>query len=84
MSESLRQFLLNEIRQFVESASQLDGLSRIALVGSLVTEKENPKDADILITISESTDIDSLVALGRKLKGHAQSRNSGARWSMSL
>lgn len=78
MNELLRHFLLNEIRLFVGFASQLEGVARIALVGSLVTEKVNPKDADLLVTISEATDIDSLAALGRKLKGHAQSHNSGA------
>lgn len=78
MSESLRIHLLREVKRFVQSASQLNGVRRISLIGSLVTEKNTPKDADVLVTIDETVDMDSLAALGRKLKGRAQSRGSGA------
>lgn len=78
VSDSLRLHLLREVRRFVQSASQLKGVTRLALIGSLVTEKNTPKDADVLVTIDETVDICSLAALGRKLKGRAQSRGSGA------
>ena len=60
------------------NASKLSGVTRIALLGSLVTNKVNPKDADVLVTIETDVDLDSLAAFGRRLKGKGQSRNSGA------
>jgi len=76
--QPLRQFLLHEVKRFVQSASQIKGVLRIALVGSLVTDKPQPKDADLLVTIDQDNDIDSLAAAGRRLKGRGQSRGSGA------
>jgi len=76
--ESLRVFLLKEVRRFVNHASKLAGVERMALLGSLTTKKINPKDADVLVTIRPEVDIDTLAALGRRLKGKDQSRNSGA------
>ena len=75
---SLRQFLLLEALTFVRSASRLRGVLRIALIGSLTTEKPDPKDVDLLVTIADHLDLESLASAGRKLKGRTQSRNSGA------
>ena len=77
-SMSLRADLLDAVGQFVKAASRIPGVRRIALVGSLVTEKEHPKDADLLVTISDGIDMNPLAAAGRKLKGRMQGRNSGA------
>ena len=54
------------------------GVRRIALIGSLTTDKENPKDADVLVTVDDDADLTQLATSGRRLKGHAQSRNKGA------
>lgn len=78
LDDPIRLHLLRGVRKFVDSASKIGGVQRIALVGSLATEKENPKDADVLVTISEDVDINRLATAGRKLKGHGQARNSGA------
>ena len=43
----LRHFLLKEVLQFVQSASRIDEVQRIALIGSLTRDKEIPKDADV-------------------------------------
>jgi hypothetical protein len=51
---------------------------RIALFGSLVTDKPVPKDADVLVTIDATMDLASLARLGRRLKGAAQTINLGA------
>jgi hypothetical protein len=74
----LRSFLLSEVLNFVLAARQCSGVSRIALVGSLATSKPNPKDADVLVTVADDVDLAPLAAAGRRLKGKAQSRNSGA------
>jgi hypothetical protein len=63
---------------FVQAASGLPGVSRIALLGSLATAKANPKDIDLLVTVADDADLTQLAALGRKLQGHAQGRNAGA------
>jgi len=65
----LRQFLLLEALAFVRSASRLPGVLRIVLIGSLTTEKADPKDVDLLVTVADDLDLKSLASAGRKLKG---------------
>ena len=76
--EPLRSFLLKEARRFVCDASQMQGIVRIAMIGSLLTIKLKPKDADLLVTVSSVVNIGSLAKRGRRLKGRAQSKSSGA------
>lgn len=64
--------------KFTVAASQVRGVTRIALIGSLTTPKPNPKDADVLVSIEPNADIARLAALGRKLKGQGQQFNLGA------
>jgi hypothetical protein len=47
-------------------------------MGSLVTSKAIPKDADVLVTIDNTMDLDELARAGRRLKGSAQTINLGA------
>lgn len=75
---SIRQFLLCEVLRFVERARTCPGVRRVALVGSLASEKDDPKDADVLVTVDSDADLTSLATAGRRLKGRAQSRNKGA------
>jgi hypothetical protein len=65
--------LLGGVLPFIRAASRLAGVIRIALVGSLTTEEPDPKDADLLVTVTGKTELDPLATLGRKLQGHAQS-----------
>jgi hypothetical protein len=74
----LREFLLREVLRFVRTASSIPGVTRIALVGSLATTKPNPKDADVLVSVTDDVDLARLATAGRTLKGRAQTRNSGA------
>ncbi|KAA3663501.1 MAG: hypothetical protein DWQ04_10490 [Chloroflexi bacterium] len=73
----LRHKLLAEVRLFVHAASRIPGITRIALIGSLTTDKPDPKDADLLVTVTNGMDLTPLATLGRKLQGHAQSFNRG-------
>jgi len=75
---SIRGFLLNEGLRFVNCARTQQGVLRIAVVGSLTREKDNPKDADVLVTVDADADLTPLASAGRRLKGRAQSRNRGA------
>ncbi len=74
----IRVFLLSEVLLFVKRARVCPGVRRIALVGSLAKDKEDPKDADVLVTVDDDADLTALAAAGRRLKGRAQSRNKGA------
>jgi hypothetical protein len=76
-SPSTRARLIAEVLAFVRAASQLPGVVRIALIGSLTTAKPDPKDADVLVTVTDEADLTPLATLGRKLQGHAQSFNRG-------
>ena len=75
---TIRDSLLAEVRRFVERACVCPGVRRIALIGSLATDKDNPKDADVLVTVDDDADLGQLATAGRRLKGHVQSRNKGA------
>ncbi len=72
-----RERLLAEVLAFVRAANQLSGVTRIALIGSLTTEEPDPKDADLLVTVTDDMDLTPLATLGRKLQGHAQSFGRG-------
>jgi hypothetical protein len=72
-----RRQLLAEVLLFTQAAIRLPGIVRIALIGSLTTDKPDPKDADLLVTVMDDADLTQLATLGRKLQGHAQSFNRG-------
>ena len=78
MSAEERRFLLHEVGRFCQIASEIQGVKRISLVGSLTMAKNNPKDADLVVIIREDIDLEKLAIAGRKIKGKAQSRNLGA------
>lgn len=74
----VRARLIAEAMAFTGAASQLPGVIRIALLGSLTTGKSDPKDVDLLVTVADGSDLVPLATLGRKLQGRAQSLNRGA------
>jgi predicted nucleotidyltransferase len=76
--EPVRSKLIEEALNFIRAARKVNGVLRIALIGSLTTDKVNPKDVDILVTITEDADLTALASLARKMSGHAQSFSSGA------
>jgi hypothetical protein len=73
----IRPTLLSAALFFTQKASQLPGISRIALFGSLATAKADPKDVDLLVTISDEMDLTPLATLARKLLGKTQAINHG-------
>jgi predicted nucleotidyltransferase len=75
---AIRDQLLAEVLAFVQAASRLPGVTRIALIGSLATDEPDPKDADLLVTVADAMDLEPLATLARKLHGHAQSLGRGA------
>ncbi|MDF1513257.1 MAG: UPF0158 family protein, partial [Anaerolineae bacterium] len=76
--EPIRGKLIAEALRFTQLARNVTGVEKIALIGSLATEKPYPNDVDILVTISEDADLETLASYARRMAGHAQSFNSGA------
>src|SRR6267142_4319591 len=77
-SEGHRQQLLGAVRRFVTSVRQMPGVKRIAVLGSIVTTKPDPKDIDVLVVVADDADLAPLATASRRLQGHAQSLNRGA------
>jgi predicted nucleotidyltransferase len=77
-SEGHRQHLLNGLRRFVASVTQIPGVRRIAVLGSIVTIKPDPKDIDVLVVVADDADLAALATCARRLQGQAQSFNRGA------
>jgi predicted nucleotidyltransferase len=77
-SESHRQQLLDGLRRFVASVRGIAGVRRIAVLGSIVTTKPDPKDIDVLVVVTDDADLSPLATAARRLQGHAQSFNRGA------
>jgi predicted nucleotidyltransferase len=73
-----RPALLAAVAAFVRTARDYPGVLRIALLGSLATDKPIPKDADVLVTIEGSMDLTKLARAGRQLKGATNSINLSA------
>lgn len=73
-----RHLLLLAVLSFVRAARACPGVKRISLLGSLITPKAIPKDADVLVTIDAEAELSRLARAGRRLKGTAQTINLGA------
>ena len=74
----LRTFLLEGVLRFTCTARAIAGVTRVSLAGSLTTPKTLPKDADVLVIVDSGCNFEQLAKAGRALKGHGQTRNSGA------
>jgi len=70
----IRTKMLEGLVVFLTRVRELEGIQRIALVGSICTEKENPKDIDLLLTIEDDVDLAPLAKITRQLSGHCQQR----------
>ncbi len=75
---NIRGFLITESCRFIARIKPLPGILRIALLGSHTQLKTDPKDTDILVTVTNEMDLAPLAAAARRLKGIAQSCNKGA------
>jgi predicted nucleotidyltransferase len=73
-----RQQLLDGLGRFVASVRGMPGVRRIAVLGSIVTTKPNPKDIDVLVVVADDADLARLAKCSRRLQGYAQGFNRGA------
>lgn len=74
----MREQLLFYLPWFVSVVTKLSRIRRVALLGSITTNKQNPKDIDFLVVVDDDVDLEPLARLGRKIKGRAQQMNRGA------
>ena len=75
---TIRDRLLREVVGFVRSAARVSGVRSVALIGSIVTDRQDPKDVDLLVVVAHGMDLAPLAACARRLQGHTQSFNRGA------
>jgi predicted nucleotidyltransferase len=79
----IRAHLLAGVLAFTQVASRIPGVTRIALIGSLATDKPDSKDADVLVTVADDADLTLLAAHTRKLPGTtARAASASARYSL--
>lgn len=76
--DDIRRHLLTGGATFVQRVRQIDGVKRIALIGSMTTAKRAPNDIDFLVTVTSDAIAPTVAAAARKLQGHTQQRNRGA------
>jgi predicted nucleotidyltransferase len=73
-----RNELLQAAVQFIRAAARIPGVRSISLLGSITTDRENPRDIDLLVVVADDTDIAPLATHARRLQGTAQQVNCGA------
>src|SRR3989304_9904915 len=74
----VRASLLEAALGFVQSATRLSGVQRLALIGSILSDRPSPKDVDLLVYVADDADLAPLASLARRLMGRLHSQNRGA------
>jgi len=54
---------LDEVLRFIRPAANLPGVLRIALVGSILSDRPDPKDVDVLVSVTDDAELAPLAAL---------------------
>jgi len=76
-----RQQLLEALRRFVVAVRQITGVRRIAVLGSIVTAKPNPKDIDVLVVVADDADLTALATCcGHMSSGLAHYLPTSTNW----
>jgi hypothetical protein len=75
---NVRDSLLEAALWFVQAAAQLSEVQRIALIGSILSDRQSPKDVDLLVYVADAADLAPLASTARRLQGRLQSQNRGA------
>jgi predicted nucleotidyltransferase len=72
----VRTQLLAAALAFARSVARLPGVKRIALIGSLTTPEQSPKDIDLLVAVADDMDLTPLAKAARQLNGRAMQTGS--------
>lgn len=73
-----RSELLDATVRFVTAIVSVPDVRSISLLGSIVTDRPDPKDIDLLLVITDDTDVSIVAGHARRLQGRAQQLNRGA------
>jgi hypothetical protein len=73
-----RENLIALVLEFLVECKNINGVHQIAIIGSLISDKENPHDVDLLVSISDKLDLTHLAKIGRRLIGKSGGLSSGA------
>ncbi len=65
--------LLHEMLSIVRAVRKVPGVVRVALIGSMVSDAPQPRDADLLVTVTDDANLGPLAKLGRRWRSHVQS-----------
>ena len=76
--DGIREQMLAGVLGFVRTVAPIAGVRRIALIGSIVTAKQTPKDVDLLVTVADDADLAPLARCARQLQGRLQGLNHWA------
>ncbi len=68
-ARTVREQILDAAYFFVSRAREIDGVRRIALLGSITTSKPSPKDLDLLVWLPDDLGLEALAALSRRTLG---------------
>lgn len=72
-----RRVLLLAGLEFVRGVVKVAGVREVALIGSMTTAKESPKDIDFVVTVGRDVAWEDLARVTRRLKGTALSGGCG-------
>jgi len=75
---TIRERFLDAAAGFVRAACAVPGVRRIAVIGSIMTDKPDPKDIDLLVTVTDDADLEPLAVCARRLQGKLQASNHTA------
>jgi len=78
MINQYRKNLIQLVYEFIISCKKIEAIQRIAIIGSLLSENEKPKDVDLLLTIPDDLELSGLARISRTLQGKSGSLGGGA------
>ena len=76
--ETNRSALLKAAEWFLANIAKHDNVEKVAFCGSICTEKEHPKDIDVLVYLKSDADISRIAELKRKFEGRIARNSMGA------
>ncbi|MEW6005297.1 MAG: hypothetical protein AB1695_08285 [Stygiobacter sp.] len=78
MINQYRKNIIQLIYEFYISCIKINDVKRIALIGSITTNKQKPHDVDLLLTIPDDLDLTHLAKISRRLQGRSAQIGGGA------
>ena len=78
MINQYRENIIQLVYEFFVSCLKINSVKRIAIIGSILTQKEKPNDVDLLLTIPDDLELNRLAKFCRVLQGKSGQIGGGA------